>query len=304
MAGNPLSRRIRLARELGRLRAERGHTLAELAALSGVSKSLVGRLEQPAENLTRRTNLTLARKIIRALGVERGSDLWDLLDACAEDGAEGGWWDRPEYAFMGGPDPARNRQRPFAMAEYQAALILDYGAALLPGPVQTEDYARYRAQVGTDGQNVDVDAVVAGRLRRQQDIFNVVGEKERYAVVLEEQTVRRWPVPPVVMLDQLHHLLDLAKRPDVSVQVLPVDAQVANGIGAAPRSPYTIYSYADPDDPTIVIVDTVTADLLITDGAEVDGYTQLHERLRGAALSDAGSVALIGEVAEKLAALV
>ncbi|MDG4792033.1 helix-turn-helix transcriptional regulator [Micromonospora sp. WMMD1102] len=304
MAGNPLSRRIRLARELGRLRAERGYTLAGLAERAGVSKSLVGRLEQPAENLTRKTNLTLARKTVRALDVERGSDLWDVLDACAEDGAEGGWWDRPEYAFMGGPDPMRNRQRAFAMAEYRTELILDYGVALLPGPVQTEAYARYRAQVGTDGQDVDVDAVVAGRLRRQAEIFGVVSEEERYAVILEEQTVRRWPVPPPVMLDQLHHLLDLAKRRDVSVQVLPVDAQVANGIGAAPRSPYTIYSYADRDDPTIVIVDTVTTDLLITDAAEVDGYVQLHERLRGAALSDADSAALIGEVAAKLAASV
>ncbi len=106
----------------------------------------------------------------------------------------------------------------------------DYGSALLPGPVQIADYARYRAQVSADGPDVDIDAIVAGRLHRQHRILNSV---TRYDLVLEEQTVRRYPVPPPVMLDQLRHLLELTSRPNVSIRVLPVDAQVAN----RPRAP-------------------------------------------------------------------
>jgi transcriptional regulator with XRE-family HTH domain len=295
MAGNPLSRRVRLARELDKLRTAQGLKLADLAARSGVSASVINRLEKPAENLTRKTSLLAVRSLLAALGVERGSNLWNELDMCAEDGARTIWCDNVESGLP------KTRQYPFGVAEYYADLIRDYGAALLPGPVQTADYARYRAQVGTDGEDVDVEAVVAGRIRRQRQILDA---PTRYEVILEEQTVRRWPVPPDIMLDQLRHLLDLAQRPDVSVRMLRVDAQVANGCGAAPRTPYAIYTYPDPDDPKIVTVDTVTTDLLITKVSDVDGYAQVHERLRRAALSDADSAALIREVADKLAASV
>lgn len=295
MSGNPLSRRVRLARELEKLRAAQGLKLADLAARSRVSASVINRLEKPAENLTRKTSLLAVRGLLGALGVERGSARWNELDMCAEDGARTIWCDN---AASGLP---KTRQYAFAVAEFNADGIIDYGAALLPGPVQTAEYARYRAQVGTDGVDVDVEAVVAGRMRRQQQILD---GSTRYEVVLEEQTVRRWPVPPGIMLDQLRHLLDLAQRPDVSIRMLRVDAQVANGCGAAPRTPYAIYSYPDPDDPKVVTVDTVTADLLITKVADVAGYAQVHERLRRAALSDADSAVLIREVANKLAASV
>lgn len=295
MAGSPLSRRIRLGRALEKLRVEHGDTLASLAARADVSTSVLSRMLNPTENVARKPTMLAVRKLLDALNVERGGDLWQELDACAEDGAQAGWWDKSTYARMG------ERQKTFAVAEFGAAAVLDYGASLLPGPIQTADYARFRAQVGTDGQGVDVEAIVAGRMRRQQAILN---GSTRYEVVLEEQTVRRYPVPPPVMLDQLHHLLELTNRPGVSIRLLRVDAQVANGCGAAPRTPFAHYSYPDADDPKIVTVDTVTADLLVTDVDEVDGYARLHDRLRRAALSDADSADLIREVAGKLAASV
>lgn len=293
--GNPVARRLRLARALIALREQAGDTTSSLAGRSGVSASAISRLENPTENVSRKTSLVHVRKLLDALGVPRDGDLWRDLDLLAEAGAQTGWWDRSGYARMG------PRQKWFAIAEDDAIQVLDYGPFLLPGLLQTADYARYRAQVGTDGQGVDVEAIVAGRLQRQREAFT---ESTRYEVVLEEQTVRRWPVPPPIMLGQLRHLMEMAERPNVSIHLLQVDAQVANGCGAAPRTPHTIYTYSDPDDPMIVTVDTVTTDLLITEVDEIAGYVQLHERLRRAALSDADSVALIREVADKLAASV
>lgn len=290
---SPLASRLLLARALLDLREEAGHTHASLSKASKISTATISRLENPADHINRKPDLVIVRRLLDALGVDRKSDLWQDLDAWAEAGASRGWWDDPQHARMG------SRQRIFAVVEAGAHAIFDYGNSLLPGPVQTESYARYRAQVGDGGPNVDVDAIVAGRMRRKKEIAD---SGVRYELVVEEIPIRRRACPAPVMIDQLRHLLDLGRRPNVSIRVLPVDADVANGSGAAPRAQFAHITYPAPGDPEIATVDTVTRDLLITDVGEVQGYARLHERLRKAALSDADSAALIREAAEKLAA--
>ena len=50
-----------------------------------------------------------------------------------------------------------------------------------------------------------------------------------------------------------------------------------------PRSAFSIYTFSDPDDPTVVAVDTVTDDLVLTDADHVKRYEELFNRLREAA---------------------
>lgn len=280
MAPNPLARARRLSAALLQLR--NGHTHAELSRKSGVSASVISRLENPFSDIGRTPNLRLVRKLLDALGVERGSKQWSELEGYAEDVA-GGWWDQPEYDGMG---PG---QRDAAIVEHGASEILEYSGLLLPGLVQCAAYARQRAL----GQ--DADAVVAGRIARQQILKDAT-----YRLVLEEPAFRRWPVPADVMLEQLRHLGDIGKRRNISIRVLRVDAQI--GDGATPRAPFFHVSYPDPADPPIVTVDNVSGDMLVTSPAEVAGYAHLHQRVRAAALSDADSAAIITEVAERLAA--
>lgn len=302
---NPVARKLRLAHALVTLREQAGDTTTSLAARSKVGVAPINRLENPVEsvfdktlrapkvsNLARRTNTDHVEDLANALGVPRGSDQWKQLEEWAKTGARTYWWNHDAYVRMG------SSQKVFAAAEFEATEIFDYGL-LLPGPVQTADYARWRSQPGTDGPGVDVDAIVAGRLRRQQQILEGV---TKYELIVEEQAIRRWPVSPDIMLGQLRHLLKLGERRNVSILVLPADGQPANGCGAASRHPHTIYTYSEPDDPRIVLVDTVIADLLTRENDVVAGFVQLHDRLRRAALDDADSAALIREVAERVAA--
>jgi hypothetical protein len=138
------------------------------------------------------------------------------------------------------------------------------------------------------------------RRRLHQTRQHVIESAKAYELVFEVQAVRRYPVPPAVMREQLHHLLDLGRRKNVSIRVARVEGQI--GDGATPRGPFAHITYTDPGDPRIVAVDNVTGDMLVTDAAEVAGYAQLHERLCTTALSDADSAAIITEVAERLAA--
>ena len=67
-----------------------------------------------------------------------------------------------------------------------------------------------------------------------------------------------------------------------------------------PRTPFSIYTYRDPGDPTVVAIDTVTTDVIMTDDAEVSRYEWLYERIREAALNAEESAKLLTEAADAL----
>lgn len=286
MPPNPLARQRRLGAALLNLRTERGYSHAKLAGISGVSGSVISRLENPIGEPHRRPGIRPVRQLLDALGVPRGSAQFALIDGFAEDAGGSRWWD--SHPRMG------DGQKTFALVETEASQILDYAGMLLPGLVQTEAYARHRAMITGGSPAVDPEAIVAGRLARQR-ILDDPGMS--YRLIMEEQAVRRCPVPRPVMTAQLEHLLALAERPNVSIRIVPVDADLGDGF--APRAPYAHVTYPDRDDPTIVIVDNVTRALLVTEPDEANGYAQLHRRLSEAALSDVDSVELISELVGK-----
>lgn len=288
---NAYARRRRLGQVIRYLREQAGMTHAALAKASGVSSPAISRLENALVERSK-PNLISVRSMLDVLGVERRSELRETIEQMVHDGAARAWWDTPTHANMG------KRQRGLAAIEDGAATIDEYSPLVLPGLVQTRAYARNRASAAAT-HAPHAEAIVSGRLRRQQLLDDGA---TRYRLVLEEATVRRRPpgASAELMVEQLDHLMDLAQRPMISIRIIPVDALISDGL--MPTSPYAHITYPHPDDPPIVVVDTVTADLLVTEPDEVSGYAQLHQELRGAALSDADSVELIRQVAGKLAA--
>ncbi|MEU8158061.1 helix-turn-helix transcriptional regulator [Micromonospora sp. NPDC048986] len=291
---NALARSRRLAAALIALRTDRGMSHRMLASAAGVSTALISRMEHPEAHLTSKPEL--ARKpspdaiprLLGALGVAEGSDLWSEIVGLAIAGSVPGWWETM---------PLGARQRAWAKVEDGTSWIAEYGIHLWPGLVQHPDYAQQRARVGQPHPTtVDVHVIVAGRVRRQQ----VITEGVTYNLVVEEQAIRRPSVPDAVMAAQLDYVLKLTELPKVSIQVLPVSARVADG--PVSNTPYSLMTYPDPEDPRIVAIDTTSDDFLVTDESSVEGYAQLHTRLRAAALSDEDSAAFIREAAAELAA--
>lgn len=285
MIPNPLARQRRLGQAILGRREQRGLSQPRLAAESGVSASVISRIERPLSDLARRPDPRFVRQLLDSLEFEAAE--YDQLLDFAGVAAAGGWWTSPAYARMG------EGQRDYALVEAGAQVIVEYGGLFLPGLVQTAAYARHRAQAGNAS---DVKAVVAGRLERQRRAAGIT-----YRLVLEEQAIYRHPAPPEVMREQLDHLAALMERPNVDIRVLSARAQI--GDGAPPRAPFAHMTYPDPGDPPIAIVDVgVERSALVTDADEVAGYARLHERLCHAALSDADSASLIRVVADSLAA--
>lgn len=277
MIPNPLARRRRLAVAVLRLRQQRGYSHAKLAALAGVSTAVISRLENPLTDINRRPTPEYVTRLLDALDADGE---FEALQHHAGVAAGGGWWDLPQYAHMG------DGQRDYATVEAGACLIREYAGLLLPGLAQTADLARHWARFDAD---TDVEAVVAGRMERRRRTADVP-----YELVLEEQAIhRRHDLPPEVMRTQLEHLLELMKRPNVSLRILPVRAQMA---GPAPRAPFAHMTYPDPEDPPIVIVNSgVRRSTLHSDAA---GYAQSHARLCDAAASEDDTAALIREAVD------
>ncbi len=283
---SPYVRRLRLAAELRALRAEAGLTHEQLAKRIGQSRAQISRLE----NAHAAPDLDDIIKILDVVEVD--GERWEQIVTIAREAAERGWWESNSHD-MGA------RQTVYANLEAGAGTIREYQQTFLPGLLQIPEYAA--ARVAADDSLVPVraptDKIVAGRVGRQR-MFRRPGGPT-YEVVIDEVAVRRLSAPAEVVKKQLYHLAAVVNRdPKISIRVLPVDAHVTGYV--VPRCTFSIYTYPDPGDPTVVAIDTVTSDLLLTEPHEVAPYDVLHSRLRNAALSVDDSLDLITEAATAL----
>jgi transcriptional regulator with XRE-family HTH domain len=282
---SPYVRRLRLGTELRALRAEAGLTHEQVAKRIGVSRAQISRLENGHV-----VDQADVMKILDALGVQ--GERWTQMMTIAREAGERGWWESTRG--MG------ERQALSANLEAGATTIREYHQTFLPGLLQIPEYARARTEAGTEVEPSAFTAVgvLAGRAGRQRMLRRPGAPA--YEVILDEGAVRRMTAPPDVLKAQLYHLTSVCNngQPDVTLRVLPVDARIAGY--AVPRSAFSIYTYADPGDPAVVAVDTVTSDLILAEPDDVTPYEQLYARLRDAALPPADSLTLLTKAATEL----
>jgi hypothetical protein len=141
-----------------------------------------------------------------------------------------------------------------------------------------------------------VEGFLAGRMGRQRNLRRPGGPA--FEGIVDELAILRRAAPVRVVKPQLRHLAQVAKgsQSSVTLRVLPTEAQVRDF--AVPRTPFSIYTYPDPGDPTVVASDTPTTDVILTEDAEVSRYEWLYERLREAALSPEESAKLLTGAAD------
>lgn len=119
-------------------------------------------------------------------------------------------------------------------------------------------------------------------------------------MILDEFAVLRLAAPADVMKQQLRHLAEVVdgSQPNVTLRVLPAQARIKDF--TVPRSAFSIFSYPDLEDPRVVVIDTVTSDVVLTDEAQIAPYERLYERISQAALTPGESAKLLSEAADAL----
>jgi transcriptional regulator with XRE-family HTH domain len=117
-------------------------------------------------------------------------------------------------------------------AEGEAQTLRLWSPTLIPGLLQTAEYARALFLAGQTDTSADaIDALVAARLERQI-ILDRAGPPDVVAV-LDEAVLHRLIGSPPVMHDALVHIAELSRRPYVVVQVVPTNNGANAGLAGA-----------------------------------------------------------------------
>ncbi len=264
MSTSPLVPRLQLGRELRRLREaaalSRDDAATELeCTVSKISKIETGKAAmRPAE----------VRALLDLYHVtERGMVLQLARDARRRSTVR-----MPDWATM------------FVALEADAAELRTYHTELVPGLLQTEDYARVVTQAAdpTRGPR-EVDRLVAARIERQQRL-RCPGGPLIWAI-LNEAVIRRQVGDKETIGRQLEHLAEANTDSNITIQVLPFAA----GAHPAMGSSFVHLRRADPADGEIVYLENMASADYLTNPAKTASYLAAFDLLAQAALDPAQS---------------
>jgi transcriptional regulator with XRE-family HTH domain len=176
--------------------------------------------------------------------------------------------------------------------ENRAMTYSDIQPVLVPGLLQTGDYARaVLSRVATTPAD-EVNDRVAARLARQS-LFS--RERPAQFTFYVHESVLRTPVGgPVVMSEQLHHLLRMAVRPYITLQVIPA----ALGAHAATAGPFIFMEFAEFRP--VVYLESETSSLFLETPEEITAYQLILGALAETTLGKRESRELIATLATEL----
>ncbi|MEU3229755.1 helix-turn-helix domain-containing protein [Nocardiopsis alba] len=261
----------RLGRLLRRAREESNRSPTEAAKLVGWSLPKLGRLEAAETRRIKPDDLAALAELYSV-----GADTLAMWQELAAQAKERGWWAKYRKSGIFTDD--------LPDFESEASAIRTYEPQVIPGLLQTPEYAE---QILREGQAQDDGAIAArvdARIRRQ-DILHRHQPPEYWAIIDESALRRGMAGFPEVMVDQIKHLLRMATRSGVTIQVLPYTA----GAHAASSGSIVIMDYAEAVDPSIVYVESYAASLMMEEPAEINRVSSVFSHVSASALSGAES---------------
>jgi hypothetical protein len=184
--------------------------------------------------------------------------------------------------------------RPLMALEESAVRHRDWECQHVPGLLQTEAYARAILETNADASPEEVELRLQHRMGRQSALTHA--NRVRLWAILDEDVLRR-PVGGVdAMQAQLARLTDMARRPNVTIQVVPRAAGAHGGMCAG----FMVLDFAEGGGSPAVYLTTMMGGWRTSQPAEVARFDRLWEQLRTLALNPTKSVRLINEAARDL----
>jgi transcriptional regulator with XRE-family HTH domain len=269
MAGrSPKVRRRRLGIELRQLRESAEYTIEQVAARLEVSDSKISRIENGQVGATPRD----VRDMAALYGVT-GQRMENLMQLARET-REKPWWH--EYSDL---------RLDYAAYEAEASSILIYSPTILPGLLQTADYARaiLRA-IRFDLPREKIERLVEFRMRRQ-GLLTDPNPPSLWAVI-DEAVLCRMIGGPRVMHQQLKSLIETASLPNVTLQVLPF----SGGAHAGLDGPFYIIRFLEPTDRDMIYFEHTGREHYLDDPETIKLHLSLFDHIRAAALKPDDSI--------------
>jgi transcriptional regulator with XRE-family HTH domain len=272
----PRARRQRLAAELRGLREIAGLSGRRLAELIDISQSKVSRIESGS-------TLPSVRQVaawVEAVGgsAETRARLTEFTEAAF---AEVQAWRTatPSRAVLQSEVQAR---------EASARIVRVFQPFLVPGMLQTAEYARRVFSffhLPYDGN--DLAKAVAGRMDRQLALYE---EDRRFGFLITEAALRWRPGPARVVRGQLDRIASLATLESVTIGLIPMDTE-SNIV-----TPPGFDLLSEDDGETIVTIETVHANLMVTDPNHTAEYETAWSTLSQLAVYDEAASLLLDRI--------
>ncbi|WP_026129651.1 helix-turn-helix domain-containing protein [Nocardiopsis prasina] len=269
MSSSPTLRRKRLSRQLRALREDAGLTAedvtTEAKARSGKTRgwslSKLIRLEKAD---WKRLSFDDLKLLLEIYEVPEGE--WDPYITLAKEGNRRGWW-----ASFG--DALGTGQ--FVGLESEATRIRTYQSMVIPGLLQTEEYARAMLLASGMTDDEDLDLRVQARMFRKGAVFHSSPAATLWAII-DESALRRIPKE---LHSQLAYLIEVSHTPNIGVQVLPLSRGLHGETGQM-----VILDF-EPPDPSVVYLEVMAQELYLEKPTEITHYQHVYDHLQATALS-------------------
>lgn len=279
----PTMRRRQVGAELRRLREAADITIDQAAAHLQCSASKISRMETGA-GIQRTRDVTALLDLYRVTGKQLRDELLGMVRSARQQD----WW----HSYT---DAVPRWFERFMAAESSAVSVEEFENQLIPGLLQTPQYARAVLRAANTSLDDDeIDRRVTVRMERQKRLAG--DDPLSLWVVLDESALHRHVGGSDVMRAQLTHLADRAAAPNITVQVLPYTL----GAYAAFGYPFTILAFATPPGGEVVHMDQLHSGLYLERDADLRRYKLAMNRLRAAASDPERSSKLIIEAAEEM----
>jgi transcriptional regulator with XRE-family HTH domain len=269
----PTVLRILLGAQLRRLREAKRISLEDAGNAIRASHSKISRLETGRVGFKDRDIADL----LTLYGVTDEADRTSLRALAARANAQGWWHDYSDVlptwfeAYVG--------------LEEAATQVRAYEVQFIPGLLQTGDYARAVSMLGYPNAPArETDRRVGLRLARQMVLTRP--SPPNIWVVLDEAVLRRHIGGTDIMRAQIKHLIEMAQRPHVTVQIIPFQV----GGHAAAGGPFSILRFAEYDLPDVVYLEQLTSALYLDKQEIVDSYLMVMDRLAVEAVTPTASL--------------
>jgi transcriptional regulator with XRE-family HTH domain len=243
---DPSLYRRRLRAELRRAREEAGRTQREVTEAMDWSLSKLIRIETGSVAIT--TNDL--RMLLDLYGIREKSRVDELL-LIAKRSRDPSWWN--QYRGV-----ASKELMTFLGYESSASILRNFEPLVIPGLLQTEEYARDHLTNMRLARDLDrVDELIALRLRRQELLLSDKPPQTHF--ILDQAAISRVVGGPDVWRRQLQRLRQIAELPQVTIRVVPFEHGWYRGL----RVPYVIFEFEDHEDQNVLYLENPDREVLV-----------------------------------------
>jgi len=278
----PTVQRMLVGAKLRRLRTDLGLSREEAAEAIRASEWKIHRLENGQVGFKERDLVDLLARY----QVNDPAEVDELL-AMAREANAPGWWQR--YG-----DVLPQWFRAYVDLESAATLIRTYEGQFIPGLLQTDDYMR----AVIHGAHLDESAEEVGRrvrLRMARQTLLTREHPPRLWAVVDEAALRRPVGGREVMRGQVERLIEAAKLPNVTLQVLGFDS----GAHPAMVGSFSVLRFPDQELPDVVYLEHLTSASYLNKPDEVDRYLHVMESICVRAAPPERTVELLDQILDE-----